>query len=435
MYKRTENRKPFCLFDAHDSRLQVNFLAYINNPAHKWVFSIGLPNGTHKWQVGDSKEQNGAYKVEWSREKAKLVLYKIRMGLSAEINKSDALPIVNLIWPRCFGRVRTNKKAIRDCEWFPANYRLLTDPEVLRTKSEVVSTVITTTPIVNTATTHDSPTATTATPIVNTATTHDSPTAITAIPIVNTPIVNAPSFTVGATSTVNTTIVPHSTLVLPSDDAPSATDKKPPLIKLSEVNFERGLAGEFAIDILQHIVRKDEVSNNLKTRYSDGEITRQRIDRTKRLTGGVMFKANHIVCDEEVLEIRREKEKEKTDKIKSTIDKAIAKFNEWKDQYTTLIASNVSETQYTTKNKKMIISFKKLKDDAAVPTKAAEIKARYETIKGRPVMTLKQYLTDRGLYNGSIVGDSDAEVESNMLELPADDLESDDDLVGRVEDV
>eukprot|EP00560_Eucampia_antarctica_P004562 CAMPEP_0197833828 /NCGR_PEP_ID=MMETSP1437-20131217/20225_1 /TAXON_ID=49252 ORGANISM="Eucampia antarctica, Strain CCMP1452" /NCGR_SAMPLE_ID=MMETSP1437 /ASSEMBLY_ACC=CAM_ASM_001096 /LENGTH=58 /DNA_ID=CAMNT_0043438103 /DNA_START=60 /DNA_END=233 /DNA_ORIENTATION=- len=33
VYKREENRKPFCLFDAHDSRLQVPFLGYINNPA------------------------------------------------------------------------------------------------------------------------------------------------------------------------------------------------------------------------------------------------------------------------------------------------------------------------------------------------------------------------------------------------------------------
>jgi len=59
-----------------------------------------------------------------------------------------------------------------------------------------------------------------------------------------------------------------------------------------------------------------------------------------------MFKSNHIVCDEEVLEIRREKEKKKTDKIESTIAKTIVKFNEWKDKYMTLMASNVSEAQY-----------------------------------------------------------------------------------------
>ena len=51
-------------------------------------------------------------------------------------------------------------------------------------------------------------------------------------------------------------------------------------------------------------------------------------------------------------------------------------------------------------------------------------------------MTLKQYLTDRGLHNGSIVGDSNAEVESDMLALhTTDDLASNSDLVGRVEEV
>ena len=47
---------PMVLFDAHNSRLQVPFLRYINNPAYLWKCCIGLPHGTHKWQVGDSEE-------------------------------------------------------------------------------------------------------------------------------------------------------------------------------------------------------------------------------------------------------------------------------------------------------------------------------------------------------------------------------------------
>ena len=45
-------------------------------------------------------------------------------------------------------------------------------------------------------------------------------------------------------------------------------------------------------------------------------------------------------------------------------------------------------------------------------------------------MTLKQYLIDCGFYNGSIVGNSDAEVESNMLALTTEDLELNNDLEG-----
>lgn len=61
VYKRTPSLKPFALFDAHDSCLNVPFLRYVDDPTHQWVFCIGLPNGTHKWQVRESKEQNGSY--------------------------------------------------------------------------------------------------------------------------------------------------------------------------------------------------------------------------------------------------------------------------------------------------------------------------------------------------------------------------------------
>ena len=56
VYARTPDRNPFALCNAHGSRIQVPFLRYINNPTHRLVFCIGLPNGTHKWQVGDSRE-------------------------------------------------------------------------------------------------------------------------------------------------------------------------------------------------------------------------------------------------------------------------------------------------------------------------------------------------------------------------------------------
>lgn len=54
VFERTPTLKPFTLFDAHDSRLQIPFLRYINNPNHLWTFCISLPNATHYWQLGDS---------------------------------------------------------------------------------------------------------------------------------------------------------------------------------------------------------------------------------------------------------------------------------------------------------------------------------------------------------------------------------------------
>ena len=64
---------PFLLVDGHGSRLELPFIEYINDPAHKWKVCLGLPYGTSFWQVGDSSEQNGSYKMETYRYKDMLL--------------------------------------------------------------------------------------------------------------------------------------------------------------------------------------------------------------------------------------------------------------------------------------------------------------------------------------------------------------------------
>jgi hypothetical protein len=60
-FDRTEGT-PFLLLDGHSSRYQLPFLDYINTEENKWTVCIGVPYGTHIWQVGDSSKQNGAFK-------------------------------------------------------------------------------------------------------------------------------------------------------------------------------------------------------------------------------------------------------------------------------------------------------------------------------------------------------------------------------------
>jgi len=60
---------PFLLLDGHGSRLELPFLSYINDEKHKWIVCIGVPNGTSLWQVGDSAEQNGCFKMYCSEYK------------------------------------------------------------------------------------------------------------------------------------------------------------------------------------------------------------------------------------------------------------------------------------------------------------------------------------------------------------------------------
>ena len=375
IYERTASLTPFALFDAHDSRLQVPFLKYINDQLHLWIFCIGLPNGTHKWQVGDSREQNGSWKVEWVREKSKLVLYRTRMGLYGDLEKSDILPLINIIWSKSFGRIRTNRKAISDRGWNPLNRRLLYDPEILKTR------II--------ATTNPLPIAITAPPLHTDITPIELPPSTILPTIEPSPATLAtiePSESVitarGCDNTMTSTI---GTEVIPS-----------PWIDLTNINFDRGLAGEFTIDILQHIIRKEKVRENLNARYNEGQVVRGRIDETRRLTGGSMFKSNHIVLDEEVLRYRENKEEEKNQKLINTIQKAINEYNKRKLEYDKIMAGTKQEKDYGVAEYKSVIHFKKWKSDAAVPTSKAALTRRYEDTKGRTAFTMQEYLTDRG---------------------------------------
>jgi hypothetical protein len=63
-FDRSEGKTPFLLLDWHQSRFQLPFLCYINNEAHLWMVCLGDPYGTHIWQVGDSSEQNGCFKMD-----------------------------------------------------------------------------------------------------------------------------------------------------------------------------------------------------------------------------------------------------------------------------------------------------------------------------------------------------------------------------------
>ena len=64
VFDRTDGIAPFLLLDGHGSRVQLTFLEYINNPANPWSVCIGVPYGTLYWQVGDSSQQNGSFKMK-----------------------------------------------------------------------------------------------------------------------------------------------------------------------------------------------------------------------------------------------------------------------------------------------------------------------------------------------------------------------------------
>jgi len=86
------------ILDGHDSHLKLNFLIYINNEGTKWIVCLGTPFGTSYWQVGDSAEQNDAFKMAWIHEKRKLVNFKQDCTIPLPLTSDDIMPLINCAW-------------------------------------------------------------------------------------------------------------------------------------------------------------------------------------------------------------------------------------------------------------------------------------------------------------------------------------------------
>ena len=91
---------PFVLLDGHGSRLQLFFLEYINSTTHdglsKWVQTLVTSNTTRVWQVGDSGNQNGCWKIAITVEKDALIQFKQRHEFeSTEFDRCNILPLIN----------------------------------------------------------------------------------------------------------------------------------------------------------------------------------------------------------------------------------------------------------------------------------------------------------------------------------------------------
>jgi hypothetical protein len=134
---RKNGRTPFVLLDGHDTRFYLPFVEYINKPETKFAVSLGVPYGTSIWQVGDSSEQNGCYKMNVTIAKDKILTQRESNMISdIGIMPTDIMVIVNQAWDKSFARVHTNKKAIAERGWFPYNRILLDDPDLRATMTE-----------------------------------------------------------------------------------------------------------------------------------------------------------------------------------------------------------------------------------------------------------------------------------------------------------
>jgi hypothetical protein len=129
IFDREDGSTPFLLLDGHHSRFGLPFLQYIHNDEHKWTCCIGVPYGTHIWQVADSSEMNGAFKIALTRFKRELLA--IITGRTCRFVQTDIIPLVRKAWDASFAKSKSAKKAIAKRGWNPLNYRLLDHPNLL----------------------------------------------------------------------------------------------------------------------------------------------------------------------------------------------------------------------------------------------------------------------------------------------------------------
>jgi hypothetical protein len=109
------------------SCFDLNLLEDINNPANPWSLCIlGMPYGTSYWQVGDSSQQNGSFKLNIGKAKTLLLTKKSQANLPYAIEKYDIISIVNSAWRFCsFAKIGSNRHAISEPCWGPLNNNYL----------------------------------------------------------------------------------------------------------------------------------------------------------------------------------------------------------------------------------------------------------------------------------------------------------------------
>ena len=123
---REQGVTPFVLLDGHGSRFALEFLEYINNDKHKWNVCLGVPYGTALWQIADSAQLHGMFKMLMT--KAKRDLFTKRMASciqDLQITKTDIVPLIRLCWELSFGNKKSTLKAICERGWGPYNRALL----------------------------------------------------------------------------------------------------------------------------------------------------------------------------------------------------------------------------------------------------------------------------------------------------------------------
>ena len=135
--ERADGLTPFVLLDGHSSRFDVEFLEYVNDVDHKWNVCLGVPYGTALWQVADSAQQNGKFKMLLNRAKRELFIQRMdSCQQDMHLVRTDIVPLVRKSWEGSFCDVMANRRAISERGWGPYNRNLLLHPVIRASMTE-----------------------------------------------------------------------------------------------------------------------------------------------------------------------------------------------------------------------------------------------------------------------------------------------------------
>ena len=90
VYERRDRRFPFLFLDGHQSGFEIPFLKYVTG-------------NELEWQVADSKEQNGSYKIALARSKKEFWNKKLSLFIDPpNLMNTDIVPLANIAWNASF---------------------------------------------------------------------------------------------------------------------------------------------------------------------------------------------------------------------------------------------------------------------------------------------------------------------------------------------
>jgi hypothetical protein len=173
------------------------------------------------------------------------------------------------------------------------------------------------------------------------------------------------------------------------------------------LNFSKGKALELSVDILQQMEKQKAIHEALVKRREDGRIARGRLDsalKDVRLTGGALFKVSKCVLDREVLELRTARDNEAIDKARGVLGRAVNAYNKRMEKYVALVVAKKDTPVISFGNTDLALWLKvrKRKKDGAMPTVSDKLKLKYQQLKDKQPLTLKEYLLDEGKDEGLV---------------------------------